>query len=244
MEIYEDTLFFDVLQIQECCGRRQFKMENVTAFTMFSVENTTFNVIQNVTLNTSTDQLIITAKRFITMSNASTVLNVMRILFGLAAIGGNSLIILCVIQYRSLRTKTNMLIANFAVADLLSGCASEFSSVMTFLFCTGTLTISLVISKARSMMSSLPFLVNNLAILLIAFERFICIRFALRYKAIGTSHGVAFVLILTWVACGAICTSMELLKSANLLVSLICGIGIVLFYSYMTYVTSPSSWLL
>ena len=175
----------------------------------------------------------------ITISSSVIVLGIIMILFGLAAIGGNSLIILCVIQYKSLRTNTNLLIANLAVVDFLNGCSWVICSAMTFSECIKKPTFSLISDNTKVMITLSPFLANNFAMLLIALERFICVHFALRYYSIITFHRTTFALSLTWLLSAVMCFTIPLEQLRNTvmpLVCLLCSIGILVFYSYVGYV--------
>ena len=206
------------------------------------IGNVTFDVLQNVTLNeiatdTNSTQVPI-------LSNSFIVLSVIMIFFGLVAIAGNSVIILCVIQYRSLRTTTNLLIANLAVADFLHGCSWVICSAMTFADCIKIPTFSFIPNNTKVMITLLSFLANNFAVLVIALERFICIHFALRYNSILTSHRTAFTLTLTWIVCAVMCFTVPVEQLRNTImpsVGLSCTIGIVVFYSYVGYVACKKS---
>ena len=199
-------------------------------------ENVTFDAFQTVTINeTATDTT--------TINNSVILLNVMRIFFGLAAIAGNSLIIICVIQYRSLRTITNILIANLAVADFLNGLAWVISSVLTFMYCVKIPSGLFIAESTISFIALFPFLGNNFAILLIALERFICIHYTLRYYSIVTSLRMAFILGLAWILC-AVCFAFPMegvQKTIVILGSLLCMMGTVALHSYVGFVACKKS---
>ena len=217
------------------------QMENTTNMSS-CIGNITFDALQNSTLNeTATDT---NSTQTTILSSSFIALSIIMIFFGLVAIAGNSVIILCVIQYRSLRTTTNLLIANLAVADFLNGCSWVIcSAMMTFSDCIKIPTVSYIPNDTKAVITLLSFLANNFAVLLIALERFICIHFALRYHSIVTSHRTAFILTLTWMF-AVMCFTAPVEQLRNTImpsVGLSCTIGIVVFYSYVGYVACKKS---
>ena len=188
--------------------------------------------MQNFTTGTnSTQNIVVTSKSF-------TGLNAMKLFLGLVAIAGNSLIILCVIQYRSLRTITNLLIANLAVADFLNGSSWVILSTIALLHCVRNTAGSLPASSATSFLTLFPFLANNLAVLLIALERFICIHFALRYYTVVTFRRMAFTVSLTWILC-AVCFTAPMEQVRTIIIplgSFLCMIVTVSLHCYVGFV--------
>ena len=205
-------------------------MDNITTY--FKIEKETLDAMQNFTAGTnSTQNIVVTSKSF-------TGLNAMKLFLGLMAIAGNSLIILCVIQYRSLRTITNLLIANLAVADFLNGCSWVILSTIALLHCVRNAAGSLPASSASSFLTLFLFLANNFAVLLIALERFICIHFALRYYTVLTFRRMAFTVSLTWILCVVCFTApMEQVRTVIIpLGSFLCMIVTVSLHCYVGFV--------
>ena len=203
-------------------------------------ENVTLNTLQNIKLNETTD----TNSTPISLSNSVIARSTIILFFGLAAMAGNSLIIVCAIQYRKLRTTTNILIANLAVADFLSGCSWVTFSAMTLRDCAKIPVASLLSENTKVVISLFPFLGNNFAVLLIALERFICIHYALRYYSIVTSHRTGFTLVLPWILIGVMCFTFDVERLKNTImpvVGALCTVGIVVFYSYIGYVACTKS---
>ena len=139
------------------------------------------------------------------MNNTSIALNTVRIIFGLTAICGNLLIVICVFKYKVLRTPTNLVIANLAAADLWNGSMMVALPLINFIICAGySEKLPWDTHKGiKPRFVLLGFVMNNLAIFFIALERFICIKLALRYNSIITFSRILFTAVLTWI-CGAI----------------------------------------
>ena len=133
-------------------------------------------------------------------SNIGISLCCIRIFFGLLAVSGNSLIIHCVIKFRTLRSTTHYAKVNLAASDLAAAINLICFTILHILFCCNLLSgpalkhamdIQLII-----MMSSV--FANSCSIFLIALERFVCIKFALRYYTIITERKIKVVLAVTW----------------------------------------------
>ena len=170
------------------------------------------------------------------MNNTSIALNTVRIIFGLTAICGNLLIVICMLRYRLLRTPTNLLIANLAAADFLNGCNMFAVPIMNLTFCSGYSSTHYSMKRIKIGFVQLGFLTNNLAIFCIALERFICIRLALRYKSIVTFSRVLFTIILTWI-CGVIFSFSQVpLNFAERQVIVYCINGVIMFGTVILYI--------
>ena len=171
---------------------------------------------------------------------AVVTINTLRILFGLLAIGGNFLIILCVIQYRTLRTTTNLVIANLAAANFLNGCVTLWNGLMLLTSCSGLSPASVTVETIRRVVSLCVFFGNNMAILLIAIERFLCLKLALRYNTIVTIQRAAVSIVFIWICCGALCFGVFVKNFINL-VCLVTSIFVVFLYSYIAFVAYKKS---
>ena len=98
------------------------------------------------------------------MSIAVVTINTIRILFGLLAIGGNLLIILCVVQYKTLRTTTNLVIGNLAAANFSDGCVTLWNALTLLSSCSGPSPASVTVEIIRRVLSLYVFFGNNVAI--------------------------------------------------------------------------------
>ena len=180
------------------------------------------------------------------MSNFTITLNIMRILLGLTAICGNSVIVACVFRYTALRTPTYYFIANLAVADFLNGCNMVAVPAMNLLVCAGLSATRFPIEGFRPGLTYLGFLMNNLAIFYIALERFICIKVALRYNSIVTFSRALLTVVFTWICGGIVTFLLAMLDLAETIIILagICSIVslvTVLLYIYVAVIAYKKS---
>uniref|UniRef100_A0A1I8JHW7 G_PROTEIN_RECEP_F1_2 domain-containing protein n=1 Tax=Macrostomum lignano TaxID=282301 RepID=A0A1I8JHW7_9PLAT len=133
------------------------------------------------------------------LSNIQISQIVLELIIAVIAVLGNSLTIAAVLLDRSMRRPTNYLVASLAATDLLVGMVAIPLSLTAgdgfprnnFLGC---LTVnSLIVSFTQ---------VSIFGLLAISLERFVAVRFPLRYRLLCDSRCVAVTVVMTW-SCGA-----------------------------------------
>ena len=173
------------------------------------------------------------------ISDTVIFLNSLRTCFGLVSMGGNFFIILCTIQYRSLQTPTNIIIANLAGADFVNGFNMVFASVMNLTLCTGFRSASKTLWVIQKSNGFVGYLTNNIAIFYIGLERFLNIKLALRYQSVVTNSRVTGFLALTWIGCiitSIVSTSVSFEVMVKAVMPSLCGvlaIGTIFLYGYV-----------
>lgn len=179
-------------------------------------------------------------------SNTAIGIYSLRICLGLVAISGNFFIIFCVTWSRSLRNPTNIVIANLAAVDFVSGVSMLLHALFNFTSCTGVLNISTTLWIVQKSLRFLGFLNNNIAVFYIALERFANIKLALRYHNIVTNERVLIGITSTWIG-SAVTAILVMTFSATRAVTtlnLLCSIGAigtVSLYGYVCYVAYMKS---
>ena len=169
-------------------------------------------------------------------------LNALRLIFGLIAIVSNSCIVICVIRSRPLRRPRNVLIANLSLTDILNGLTNILGASMTFVDC-----ISLpgsTSSEFRGLLSLFPFVANNVAIPLIAAERFFCIYSELRYKSIVTVPRVVYLLVVVWILTAVLCFTPPIHVIQRIILPVIltiCVLSVITLDAYVAYVACVKS---
>ena len=125
------------------------------------------------------------------------------ILTGILCLGGNSIVVYSIYKYPELRSPSNILICNLAVADLSSligkllmlisfviGKANNSKSLTesSRIYCTITL-YSLSVANSE----------NVFSLLCIMIDRFISIRYPLRYPALMTTKCAKLMILASWI---------------------------------------------
>ena len=130
-------------------------------------------------------------------------------------VGMGSLIISTILQYRSLHNVHNILIINLMVADIINVVLYAFQNVgMTVLYIIGVQDpFSCDIWK----FFLFPVMVMMYTFIMLSVEKFIAIKYALRYKAIVTHRRVYRAIAIGWI-------TAVLLRLMNLIYDLIVGV--------------------
>ena len=152
-------------------------------------------------------------------------------LIALAAIVTNSLVLLAIVKEPSLRTPTNGLVANLALADMLVGLVGiPCASMGFFNLATGYHTC-LFLNLVVVMLTQ----VSIFGLVGVAMDRFIAIRYPFIYRRRCSRLLVGFMIGLMWL--GAILSSLAVLFAWNMREAYrdTCAFGKVINLSYMVY---------
>lgn len=128
-------------------------------------------------------------------------------LFGVASLAENLLVMLAVICTRKLHSPMYLFICNLAAFNTLSSLCMAWHSVMLAFSASGHLdsqgTLERHLDDVMDTLLCMSFLGSFCSFLVIAVDRYITIFYALRYHVIVTYRRAVMVLGTTWALCGA-----------------------------------------
>lgn len=166
-------------------------------------------------------------------------------------LGGNLLTIMAVVRTPALRTVPNMYVVSLAVADFLTGAIIPYYAISFFPSLQEKLNANKYMCLSRYALFHL-FVAESIAcMVVIAFDRFLFIKYPLHYRSITSHRKAGIVIAGTWVASILVgmvplweyhwnndCTSFEVLTRVFRLYGLIPGFFLcllltALFYGYI-----------
>lgn len=128
----------------------------------------------------------------------------------LAAIVGNSLILLSLYRFTCLQTKTNAFVLNLAIADLLlATLAMPFTLVSSITF---DWTLPTVMCQVIAMLNSVFCSASIMTLASVSLERFVAIMYPLKYELLVTPKRVQIVIGCIWLQ-AFLCPSSTLIFS-------------------------------
>ncbi|XP_046569686.1 octopamine receptor Oamb-like [Haliotis rubra] len=163
-------------------------------------------------------------------------------------LGGNLLTIMAVVRTPALRTVPNMYVISLAVADFLTGAIIPYYAVSFFPNLQEKLNSNKYLCLCRYALFHL-FVAESIAcMVVIAFDRFLFIKYPLHYRTITSHRKAGIVIAGTWIASILVgmvpvweykwnndCTSFEVLTRVFRLYGLIPGFFLCLFLTALFY---------
>ena len=128
----------------------------------------------------------------------------------IGAILGNSLVIAAILRFEHLRTPTGSLMANLAVADLLSACLMPLTATLEYMAHT---TIWLYICILKSSLYVIMAYGNVLGLAMISIDRLICLTKPFWYRKYVTLNLVLCCQGVMWVATIVACVMVYVFRS-------------------------------
>lgn len=140
----------------------------------------------------------ITTCRNFTMDSQVVGVGIFLSVFILVAIVGNILVILSVVCNKQLQTVTNFFIVNLAIADLLLGIiVLPFSASLEVLGCW---VFGRVFCNIWAAVDVLCCTASILSLCMISIDRYIGVKYCLKYPSIMTERKAVAILVLVWVS--------------------------------------------
>ena len=120
----------------------------------------------------------------------------------LAAIAGNLLIIYCIVRTPSLHSATNFLFLGLALSDIGVGFLIQPMCITTLIKVYNGLPLDCTFTAIYSITSTFMVTVSVLTITAISVDRYLAIRFNLRYQELVTERKVIYFQITLWMGSG------------------------------------------
>lgn len=124
---------------------------------------------------------------------------VLCVFLALAAFIGNSLVILTVYRTPVLRTINNCLLTSLAVADLLTGSIAVPIYIGNLLLFRNPFQKSSVLSNAVDASGIVIYISSTYSICAVSVDRFVSVKYALRYNSIMTFRRCSYVIASIWI---------------------------------------------
>ena len=116
---------------------------------------------------------------------------------------GNSLIVIAICRFRSLRTISNLIILNLSISDLLF--SVTVAPLNVFILFIDKLTVFGPLCSFAGVIAELLCLVSIYTMVFISFERFLATNYPLKHRSIFTTNAVKIGLLVIWLIPTALC---------------------------------------
>ena len=124
----------------------------------------------------------------------------------------NVLVITVIKKRRRLQTMYNILLACLAITDLIVGTVTQptFITAEIFVISNGSVATYCTIKDITPVLFNITILVSLLHLVLISGERYMAMKYALRYHDIVTKHRLVTAVVLSWLLVGFVSLIREL----------------------------------
>ena len=152
-------------------------------------------------------------------------------LFGIVAFAINAVVLICILKYKRLQTKSNLLLANLVVADLMVGVTTP----LNVLVYTRGSRLSCFLQYACGFQTCFFCIASILLLVVISIERYVHIVRYHKYLAIFTTKRTLFMAGCAWVLSGTLYVIYRFIVGLYFHIVLLCVTNFVLLIISFCY---------